>query len=250
MAKIAKIPTITRPSRDIIEALEGIGAATVAGSLGHMGFRNPHMLGPVTQTRGKSIVGPALTLQFMPQRPDLFSEGEYADPETQLHRHVLYQVEEGDVVVVDARGDMSSGVFGDMMSTYFRGRRGAGMVIDGVMRDRPNVEKLDLALWLRGWTPNYHVQVNIFPSAVNVPIACGGVTVIPGDIIIADDDGVVVLPQSMAAKVIEDSRKHAEWEVFSREKLMAGESLQRYYPLHPDAEGEYQEWKKAQPVKK
>ena len=137
MPTIAPIAKIQRPSKDIINALKDIGTATVAGSLGHMGFRNPHMLGPVPQTKGKSIVGPALTLQFMPQRPDLFSEGEYADPETQLHRHVLYQVEEGDVVVVDARGDMSSGVFGDMMSTYFRGRGGAGIVIDGVMRDRP-----------------------------------------------------------------------------------------------------------------
>src|SRR5690606_4616728 len=119
---MTKISGITRPSKDIIDALKDIGTATVAGTLGHMGFRNPHMLGPVTQSPGKSIVGPALTLQFLPQRPDIFSEGEYADPETQLHRHVLYQVEEGDVVVVDARGDMSSGVFGDMMSTYFKGR--------------------------------------------------------------------------------------------------------------------------------
>jgi regulator of RNase E activity RraA len=235
---------ITRPSKELIERLKGIGAATVAGTLGHMGYKNPHMVGPVAQTRGKSIVGPAVTLQCLPQRPDLFSEGEYSDPETQLHRHVLYHVEEGDVVVVDARGDMSSGIFGDMMSTYFRGRGGAGIVIDGCMRDRPNVDKLDLALWLKGWTPNYHVQTSIFPNAVNVPIACGGVTVVPGDIIIADDDGVVVLPVSMAEAVVEDAQKHAEWEVFSREKLMAGESLQRYYPLHPDAEGEYQEWKK------
>ena len=244
------IPRITRPPRAIIEALREIGTATVAGSLGHSGFRNPHMLGPVTQRPGKSIVGPALTLQFLPQRPDLFSEGEYADPEIQLHRHVLYQVEEGDVVVVDARGDMNSGVFGDMMSTYFKGRGGAGIVIDGVMRDRPNVEKLDLALWLRGWTPNYHVQVSIFPSAVNVPIACGGVTVIPGDIIMADDDGVIVLPVPMAAKIIEDSKKHAEWEEFSREKLMQGADLRRYYPLHPDAQGEYEEWRKSHPIKR
>ena len=82
--------------------------------------------------------------------------------------------------------------------------------------------------------------------AVNVPIACGGVTVMPGDIIVADDDGAVVVPVSMAEAVIEDGKKHAEWEVFSREKLMAGESLRRYYPLHPDAEDEYQAWRKAQ----
>jgi regulator of RNase E activity RraA len=241
---MTQIPGIVRPPRAMIDALRDIGAATVAGTLGHMGFRNPHMVGPVAQNRGKSIVGPALTLQFLPQRPDLFDEGEYADPETQLHRHVLYQVEEGDVVVVDARGDMSSGVFGDMMSTYFKGRGGAGIVIDGCMRDRPNVDKLDLALWLRGWTPNYHVQTSIYPNAVNVPIACGGVTVTPGDIIVADDDGVVVVPVSMAQKVIEESRKHAEWEVFSRIKLTQGAPLQRYYPLHPDAQGEYEEWRR------
>ncbi|MEQ1901176.1 MAG: ribonuclease activity regulator RraA [Devosia sp.] len=238
---------IVRPSKDLIRQLEGIGAATVAGTLGHMGYRNPHMVGPVAQNKGKSIVGPALTLQFLPQRPDLFSEGEYSDPEKQLHRHVLYHVQEGDVVVVDARGDMSSGVFGDMMSTYFKGRGGAGIIIDGCMRDWPNVQKLDLALWLKGWTPNYHVQTGIFPFAVNVPIACGGVTVVPGDIIVADDDGVVVLPVAMAEKVIEDARKHAEWEEFSRIKLMQGEPLQRYYPLHPDAEGEYQAWRKLNP---
>jgi regulator of RNase E activity RraA len=237
-------PDITRPPKDLVDALREIGAATVAGTLGHMGFRNPHMVGPVAQNHGKSIVGPALTLQFLPQRPDLFTEGEYADPETQLHRHVLYHAQEGDVVVVDARGDMSSGVFGDMMSTYFKGRGGAGIVIDGCMRDRPNVEKLDLPLWLRGWTPNYHVQTSIYPNAVNVPIACGGVTVIPGDIIVADDDGVVVLPVAMAAEVIEESRKHHDWEEFSRVKLMEGAPLQRYYPLHDDARGEYEEWRK------
>ena len=236
---------ITRPPKHLIEGLQEIGAATVAGTLGHMGFRKPHMVGPVAQNHGKSIVGPALTLQVLPQRPDLFSEGEYADPETQLHRHVLYHVEEGDVVVVDARGDMRSGVFGDMMSTYFKGRGGAGIIIDGCMRDRPNVEKLDLSLWLKGWTPNYHVQTEIFPHAVNVPIACGGVTVMPGDIIVADDDGAVVVPVSMAEHIVADGKKHAEWEVFSREKLMAGESLRRYYPLHPDAEEEYQAWRKA-----
>jgi regulator of RNase E activity RraA len=239
---------ITRPPKHLIEGLRTLGAATVAGTLGHMGFRNPHMTGILPQSKGKAICGPALTLQCLPQRPDLFSEGEYSDPETQLHRHVLYHVQEGDVVVVDARGDMRSGIFGDMMSTYFKGRGGAGIIIDGVMRDRPNVEKLDLALWLKGWSPNYHVQTDIYPNAVNVTIACGGVTVVPGDIIVADDDGAVVVPASMAAAVLEDGQKHAEWEEFSRMKLMQGESLQRYYPLHPDANDEYAAWRKLNTV--
>jgi regulator of RNase E activity RraA len=240
---------IKRPPKHLIEGLKGLGAATIAGTLGHMGFRNPHMTGILPQTKGKSICGPALTLQCLPQRPDLFSEGEYSDPETQLHRHVLYHVQDGDVVVVDARGDMRSGIFGDMMSTYFKGRGGAGIIIDGVMRDRPNVEKLDLALWLKGWSPNYHVQTDIYPNAVNVTIACGGVTVVPGDIIVADDDGAVVVPVSMAEQVLEDGQKHAGWEEFSRMKLMEGAPLQRYYPLHPDANDEYQAWRKLNPPK-
>lgn len=240
-----KTADIQRPPKNLIEGLRNLGAATIAGTLGHMGFRNPHMTGILPQTKGKAICGPALTLQCLPQRPDLFSEGEYADPETQLHRHVLYHVQEGDVVVVDARGDMRSGIFGDMMSTYFKGRGGAGIIIDGVMRDRPNVDKLDLSLWLKGWSPNYHVQTDIYPNAVNVTIACGGVTVVPGDIIVADDDGAVVVPVSMAERVIEDGQKHAEWEEFSRIKLMEGAPLQRYYPLHPDANDEYEAWRKA-----
>ena len=244
-----KTSDIQRPPKHLIEGLRHLGAATIAGTLGHMGFKNPHMTGILPQTKGKSICGPALTLQCLPQRPDLFSEGEYADPETQLHRHVLYHVQDGDVVVVDARGDMRSGIFGDMMSTYFKGRGGAGIIIDGVMRDRPNVEKLDLALWLKGWSPNYHVQTDIYPNAVNVTIACGGVTVVPGDIIVADDDGAVVVPVSMAEAVIADGQKHAEWEEFSRIKLMEGAPLQRYYPLHPDAEEEYQAWRKLNSTK-
>ena len=242
-------PDIIRPSKAIIDALKDLGAATVAGTLGHMGIRNPHMQGPVTQNSGKSIVGPALTLQFMPKREDLYDEGEYADPEKQLHRHVLYHVQEGDVVVVDARGDMMSGVFGDMMSTYFKGRGGGGIVVDGCLRDKPNLDKLDIPLWLRGWTPNFHTQTNLMPFAVNVPIACGGVTVIPGDIIIADDDGVVVLPVAMAPEVIAKSSEHHDWEEFSRVRLMEGGPLQRYYPLHDDARPEYEEWRKANPKK-
>lgn len=243
-------PDITRPSKDIIEALKGLGAATVAGTLGHMGIRDPHMHGPVTQNRGKAIVGPALTLQMMPKREDLYDEGEYADPEKQLHRHVLYHVQPGDIVVVDARGDMTAGIFGDMMSTYFKGRGGAGIIVDGCLRDQPNLAKLDLPLWLRGWTPNFHTQTGLMPFAVNVPIACGGVTVIPGDIIVADDDGAVVLPVALAAEVIAKASEHHEWEEYSRIKLMQGAPLQRYYPLHDDARPEYEEWRKTNPIRK
>lgn len=241
-------PDITRPPKALIAALRELGSATVAGTLGHMGIRNPHIVGPVSSNPGKAIAGPALTLQFMPKREDLYGEGEYADPEKQLHRHVLYHVQAGDIVVVDARGDMTAGVFGDMMSTYFKGRGGAGMVIDGCLRDYPNLKKLDLPLWVRGWTPNFHTQTGLMPFAVNTPIACGGVTVIPGDIIVADDDGAVCVPVALAQEVLEKASEHHDWEEFSRMKLMEGAPLQRYYPLHEDARPEYEEWRKNNPA--
>jgi len=241
-------PAITRPSKDLIAAVLAVGAASASSTLAHMGIRNCHIQGPVAWSPGKAIAGPALTLQFMPKREDLYSESEYADPEKQLHRHVLYHVEEGDIVVVDARGDMSAGVFGDMMSTYFKGRGGAGMVIDGCLRDQPNLKKLDIPIWIRGWTPNFHTQTNLMPFAVNTPIACGGVTVMPGDIIIADDDGAVCVPAALAEQMVQNASKQHDWEDFSRMKLMAGEPLQRYYPLHEDARGEYDEWRKLNPI--
>lgn len=241
---------ITRPPKHQIEALKAIGAATVAGTLAHMGIRQPHIEGPTSLHKGRVMVGPALTLLMMPKREDLYSESEYADPEKQLHRHVLYHAQEGDVVVVDARGDMTAGIFGEMMMTYFKGRGGAGMVIDGCIRDYPGQRELDMPMWIRGLTPNFHTQTGLMPFDFNCPIACGGVTVIPGDIIVADDDGAVVLPAALADKVIAEASTHHEWEEFSKIKLMEGGDLRRYYPLHADAQGEYDAWRKLNPIKR
>lgn len=237
-------PDITRPAPALVEALRGIGAAAATSSLARLGVRNAHIVGPVAWTTGRAIAGPALTLQFMPKREDLYGEDEYADPEKQLHRHVLYHTQPGDIVVVDARGDMRSGIFGEMMLTYFKGRGGQGVVIDGCIRDWPNAKDLGLAMWLRGLTPNFHTQTDLMPFAVNVPIACGGVTVMPGDIIVADDDGAVVVPAAMATKVINYASQHHEWEDFSRERLEQGGDLRRYYPLSDAARPEYEAWKR------
>jgi regulator of RNase E activity RraA len=237
-------PDIDRPPAELVRSLQGLGAATACATLHHLGVRDTFMQGPVAWTKGKSLAGPALTLQFMPKREDLYGEGEYADVEKQLHRHVLYHAQPGDFVVVDARGDMRSGIFGEMMLTYFKGRGGVGLVIDGCVRDFPHVGTLDLGLWLRGVTPNFHTQTGLMPFAVNVAVACGGVTVMPGDIVVADDDGACVIPVALAARVIEHAGTHHDWEDFSREMLAKGGSLQRYYPLSDAARPEYEEWRK------
>lgn len=239
---------INRPSKELIEKLSKISSATASGDLFKLGVRSAHILGPIARTPGKTVVGPALTLQFLPKREDLHQSGEYQGPERQLHRHALYHTQPGDIVVVDARGDLSSGVFGDMMMTYFYGRGGLGVIVDGCIRDFPKVQKLDLGIWTRGVTPNFHVQTNIFPFAVNVPIGCGGVLVMPGDIIIADDDGAVVVPIALAEELAEKGGAHAEWEDFSRMKLFEGGDLRKYYPLSDEARVEYEAWRKNQSV--
>lgn len=81
---------IVRPDKDLVAALARIGSATVSGELNRLGVRNAHIRGPVARTPGFATAGPALTLQFMPKREDLYQVDEYADPEKQLHRHVLY----------------------------------------------------------------------------------------------------------------------------------------------------------------
>ena len=141
-----------RPERAKIEQLKEIGSATLSAELKHKaGIRNSHIIGPVTQEKGRVIGGPAITLQFMPIREDYYDDkSEYQEVEKQLHRHALYLAEAGDVVVVDAREDMQSGVFGEMMLTYLQGKGGEGIVVDGgfVTRNQPGNWLGHVGSWL------------------------------------------------------------------------------------------------------
>ena len=234
---------IERPSKELIAKLEGIGSATASTELRKLGISRSAIVGPKSFVPGKSIVGPALTLQYLPKREDQVLEGEYREPEKQVHRHALYHAQAGDIVVVDGRGELTSGVFGGMMLTYFKGRGGLGVVIDGAIRDFGEAKELGLGLWLQGVTPYGHTQTVQFPYAYNVPIDCSGTLVVPGDIIIADDDGAVVVPISLAEQLAEKGGEHAEWEVFTRIKLSEGGDLRKYYPLSEEGRAEYEAWK-------
>jgi regulator of RNase E activity RraA len=242
---VVQTQDIVRPPGELVAGLAGIGTATVSSELNRLGIRSAHIRGPVSCTPGTTVAGPALTLQFMPKREDLYQVDEYAEPEKQLHRHVLYHTQPGDVVVVDARGDMGSGVFGEMMLTYFKGRGGSGIVVDGCIRDFGKATRLGLGLWVRGATPNFHSQTDIIPTAVNVPVACGNTVVVPGDIIVADDDGAVVVPIKLAPALLAAASRHTEWEEFSRMRLAEGGDLRRYYPLSEEARPEYEKWREA-----
>jgi regulator of RNase E activity RraA len=241
-------PAFARPSPEIVHRLHAVSSATAAATMHKMGLRQTFIQGPLPRQPGAKIVGPAVTLQFMPQRDDVASgvAQEHVEKKTALWA-VFEAVQPGDILAVQAFGDPYTGCMGDMLMTYFKGRGGVGVVVDGCIRDWPKVRELGVPIWTRGFTPNYASQTHLFPWAYNVPIACSQVLVLPGDIIIADDDGAVVVPARMAELVLEHTTAHEDWEVFSRMKLAAGGSLMKYYPLSEEGQREYEEWRQAQP---
>ncbi len=238
---------VNRPEAALIEKLRGVSSATASAMLHKMGVRYTFLEGPLPRRPGSKVVGPAVTLQFMPQREDIASGlGQENIEKVSALWAVFETVEDGDVLVVQAFGDRYTGCMGEMLTTSFKGRGGAGIVVDGCVRDWPNIQQIDVPLWTVGFTPNYASQSRLFPWAYNVPVACAGVLVLPGDIIIADDDGAVCVPQQLAPEVARATLEHEEWEVFSRIKLAEGGALRKYYPLNDEGWAEYQEWRRAQ----
>src|SRR5919109_4826270 len=238
-------PSFERPDPALIRQLHAVSSATAAATMHKMGVRQTFIQGPLPRQAGAKVVGPAVTLQFMPQRDDVATgvAQEHVEKFSALWA-VFETVQPGDVLAVQAFGDPYTGCMGDMLITYFKGRGGAGIVVDGCIRDWPRVQPIGVPLWTRGFTPNYASQSTLFPWAYNVPIACSRVLVLPGDIMIADDDGAVLVPIKMAPIVLEHTLAHEDWEVFSRMKLSAGGSLMTYYPLSEEGQREYEEWKR------
>lgn len=229
------------PEPELVDALRSVSAATACAQLDRLGVRRTFMRGPRPFRTGQQIVGPALTLQFMPRREDIAggSEQEYIEKHTALWK-VFDAVQPGQVLVVQAFGAIGTGCLGEMLVRYFRNRGGAGIVVDGYLRDTPKLDALRVPLWSRGGTPHYASQDELFPWGYNVPIACGGVLVLPSDIVVADDDGAVVVPARLAEQVVSAARATEAWEAFSRERIDAGGRLDRYYPLDEDARREFE----------
>ena len=238
-------PPFPRPDAATMEGLRGVTSATASALLHKMGIRQTFIQGPLPRQPGAKVVGPAVTLQFMPQREDVASgmAQEHVESVSALWA-VFETVQPGDVLCVQAWGDMYTGCMGEMLITYFKGRGGVGIVVDGCIRDWPHVQTIGVPLWTRGFTPNYASQATLFPWAYNVPVALSRVLVLPGDVVIADDDGAVLVPQAMAPLLAEHGGEHEDWEVFSRLKLAEGGSLKKYYPLNEEGWAEYEAWRK------
>src|SRR6201986_4498211 len=181
-------------SSEAITTLSHITTATITTVLLKKGLRNVWMRGARPLRPGqKRLVGPAFTLRFVPAREDLATPESWSSPIST--RAAIEAMPEGCVAVVDAMGVTDAGIFGDILSLRMKKRGVAGVVTDGVMRDLVGVIGTRLPIWCQGAAAPASVAGLTFVNWQE-PIGCGGVAVFPGDVIVADADGPVVIPQA------------------------------------------------------
>ena len=241
---------MSHPLDDATRAkLERVSTATLCTALFKRGLRNQFIQGvtpvaPKTRTRGKAMVGPAYTLRYIPAREDLNRLDVFRDP-SHPQRKGVEDCPPGAVFVMDSRKDARAASAGSILVTRLMVRGVAGVVTDGGFRDSPEIAELDI--------PAYHAR----PSAptnltlhqaldLDVPIGCGDVAVWPGDIVVGDDEGVVILPAHLAAELADEAVEMTAFEDFVTEEVGNGASIVGLYPAtHDDTAGRFARWREA-----
>ena len=227
-----------------VDALLGVTTATLTTVLLKKGLRNIWLRGtkPLRPAQPR-IVGPAFTLRFVPAREDLATPESWASPTST--RAAIECMPAGCVAVVDAMGVTDAGIFGDILCERIRVREIAGLVTDGVVRDVAGVLNSNLPVWCDGVAAPASVAGLTFVGW-QMPIACGGVAVFPDDIIVADDDGAVVIPAALLDEVIEAAVEQEKLEAWIIGEVRAGHPLPGLYPANEETKARYQAFRAAQ----
>lgn len=186
------------------------------------------------------LFGPAYTLRYIPMREDLATGEAMADPENP-QRKSIELVPPGHVLIVDTQGMDVSGTFGDILIARLQMRGVAGVVSDGPMRDIAELKKMDFPVFARGSAapPSY---ASMIAADAQIPIGCGGVAVFPGDIVIGDADGVVILPAAIAQEVARNAVEQDQLEAYVRMRVEGGDSIVGVYPPNEETKAAYRAW--------
>jgi len=197
--------SIQRPDADDVAALSRYGSATIHEAMGRIGLMQPYMR-PAYD--GAKLCGPAVTVLLQPG-------------DNWMMHVVAEQLTHGDVVVAACTTESDAGFFGDLLATSFRARGGVGLVIDGGVRDTQDLAAMDFPVFAKAVHARGTVKETL--GSVNIPVTCAGAVVNPGDVVVADADGVVVVPRQKVAEVAEASKAREAKEAGVRERLAAGE---------------------------
>lgn len=223
------------------EKLKKVGTANVANALLKRGFKNVYLLGlsPISQNQER-LVGPAYTLRFMPSREDIDTMANYGRDDN-LHRRAVEECPPGHVLVIDTGGCVRSAAAGDLMALRMRQRRVAGVVTDGGFRDTPAVRETGLPAYQRQSAPPA-TPIAMHPVELNGPVGCAGVAIYPGDVLVGDAEGVVVIPHHLVDEIADEALDAVEYEHFAAEHIARGRSIFGLFPATPESRKEYDGW--------
>ncbi len=201
------VNTFKRPEQGIIASLGKIPTATLSDAMNRSGAMCSSIKGAF---QGARLAGPAYTVRNF-QKDNLMSH------------YALKHARPGDILVVDNGGYYEASGWGELMSTSAKARGLGGIVVDGGVRDREKIEELQFPVFSRCITPEGTVKMNL--GEINYPVNCGGVAVRPGDIVVGDDDGVVVIRDESAKDVLETAKAILEKEAEISRRLGDGETI-------------------------
>ena len=223
-------------SAELRAKLEAAPTAGLSTQLRQRGITACFIDGVAANIAGAKIVGTAKTLRFVPFREDLFAAhgGGY-----NAQKRAFDAVDDGEVIVIEARGDGSTGTLGDILALRAKTRGAAGVVTDGGVRDFDAVAEIGLPVFSRGAHPSVLGRRHV-PWDVDVTIACGGAVVQPGDIIVGDGDGVIVIPPALAEEVADAALAQEDEDAWIAEQVAAGHPADGLFPMNAQWRARYE----------